>query len=77
MNGDWYGSSIVTHEAPTTNVIGYGVWATGEGKAPYLCKDLGRLWPTAEAAYEWLDSMRQVPGGKWTYTVIEMREVKR
>jgi hypothetical protein len=83
MNGDWYGSSITTHEPPSEpriaapHVFGYGVWATGKGKAPWLCKDLGQLWPTAEAAYEWLDSLIPVPGGPWTYTVVEMREVEQ
>jgi hypothetical protein len=77
MIDDWYGSSVVTHEASTTNIVGYAVWATSPEFAPYLCKDLGRLWPTAAAAYAWLDRMLPVPGGVWSYQVVKLEEVER
>jgi hypothetical protein len=77
MNGDWYEPSVTTHEPSAPRVVGYGVWATSREMAPYLCKDLGRLWPTAEAARAWLGTLLPVPGGHWTYTVVELREVVR
>ena len=77
MIDDWYGASIITDEpAPASKVIGYGVWATSAEFAPYLCKDLGKLWPTAEAAYAWLHRMLPVPGGVWSYQVVKLEEVE-
>jgi hypothetical protein len=77
MNTDWYGDSLNGPASTTPRVVGYGVWATSREMAPYLCKDLGRLWPTAAAARQWLDTLRPVPGGHWTYQVVELREVVR
>jgi hypothetical protein len=77
MNGDWYGSSITTHEPSTVHALGYAVSAHHPHHPDYLCLNLGRYWPSAEAAREWLDSLLPTPGGSWSYTVVELREVVR
>jgi hypothetical protein len=77
MNLDWYGDSLNKPAPTASRVVGYGVWATSREMAPYLCKDLGRLWPTAAEARQWLDTMLPVPGGPWRYQIVELREVAR